>query len=354
MYGGTMSKGETKLLQKERLEDFLKNLLNDFDVFGPVKKGDLLFFDRIKLVDDIVLSKRNTVNSGKDALFPQTEKLFAYRHGEKTIEISSPSLHRKNRVLFAIRPCDARGLLLLDNVFGGSLKDPYYCDKREKAVIIAMACDKPDPKCFCHAVGGGPCSAEGSDLLFLDLGDQYLVRAESSKGKTLLKNKVFQRMNKAARAKADRIEKEAEQSMNNGALKQARIGKDLEKRLETLFEDSIWDDIAESCIGCGICTYLCPTCHCFDIQDEAGQTTGERIRIWDSCQFPLFTQQASGINPRPSAKERFRQRIMHKLCYLPQNGNLSGCVGCGRCVTECPVNLDIREVIQKISAREDT
>jgi len=349
-----MSNGDTKLLKKERLEDFLKDLLNDYEVFGPVTKGDLLFLDRIKSVDDIVLSKKNTVNSPKDALFPQTERLFAYRHDDKTIEISAPSLARNDRVLFGIRPCDARGLLLLDKVFGDPRKDPYYSHKREKTVIIAMACDKPDPKCFSLTAGGSPCSAEGSDLLFLDLGDQYRVRAGSSKGKALLKNKVFQRMNKAAIAKADLIVKEAEQSMNHEGLGQIRIGKDLENHLEKLFEDPIWDNIAESCIGCGICTYLCPTCHCFDIQDEAEQAAGERIRIWDSCQFPLFTQQASGVNPRPSVKERFRQRIMHKLCYLPQNGNPSGCVGCGRCVAECPVNLDIREVIQKISAHEAT
>jgi ferredoxin len=348
-----MSKGNSKLLKKERLEGFLESLLNDHIVFGPVKKGDKLFFDRIESVNDIVLGRGNTLNSVKDALFPQTERLFAYRQGDTTVEISTNSPDGKDIVLFGVRPCDARGLILLDNVFGGSLQDPYYFEKREKTVVIGMACDKPDPKCFCLAMGGGPCSAEGSDLFFLDLGDRYLVKAGNSKSQALLNNKVFENVDKEALGQADLIKKEAEQSMNQSTLGKTEIGKDLEKRLETLFEDAIWDDITESCIGCGICTYLCPTCHCFDILDETGQSTGERIRIWDSCQFPLFTQQASGVNPRPSAKERFRQRIMHKLCYLPQNGNQLGCVGCGRCVTECPVNLDIREVIQKLSACED-
>lgn len=347
-----MSKGDTKLLNKERLQGFLENLLNNHTVFGPVKKGDLLFFDRVESVNDIFIGRGNTMNSAKDAFFPQTERLFAYRHGDKTVEISSPSPDGKDLVLFGVRPCDARGLVLLDKVFGGSLQDPYYFNKRGKTVVIGMACDKPDPECFCLAMGGGPCSLEGSDLLFLDLGDQYLVKAGSSKGQALLENKIFENADKKALAQADLIEKEAGQSMNQTAMDQTNMREGFEKRLEALFDDPIWDDITESCIGCGICTYLCPTCHCFDIQDEVGRSTGERIRIWDSCQFPLFTQQASGVNPRPTAKERFRQRIMHKLCYLPQNGNLSGCVGCGRCVTECPVNLDIREVIQKISACE--
>ena len=347
-----MSKGDSKLLKKEQLEGFLESLLNDYTVFGPVKKGDLLFFNRIESVNDVALGRGNTLNSVKDALFPQTERLFAYRHDDKAVEINAPSSDGKELALFGIRPCDARGLLLLDKVFGGSLRDPYYCDKREKTVVIGMACNQPDPNCFCLALGGGPCSAEGSDLLFLDLGDQYLVKAGSSKGKALLKNKVFQKVDEETLARADLIEKEAEKSMNQAAFGQPAIGEGLDKRLEILFDDPIWDDITESCLGCGICTYLCPTCHCFDILDEVGKSAGERIRIWDSCQFPLFTHQASGVNPRPSAKERFRQRIMHKLCYLPQNGNIAGCVGCGRCVTECPVNLDIREVIQKISARE--
>lgn len=348
-----MSLVHTRILKKDRLEGFLHGLLEDNIVFGPVRKGDLLLFDRIESVRNIALGPGNTMNSAKDALFPQTEKLFAYHHGESGVKIDGPSGEEKGLVLFGVRPCDARGLVLLDKVFGGPLQDPYYCKKRARTVVISMACETPDPKCFCLAMGGGPCSTEGSDLLFLDLGDQYLVKAGNPKGMAFLQNKAFEDMDDEVLARASLAEKTAEDSMDREAMGQVKVGEALEKRLETLFNDPIWDDITESCLGCGICTYLCPTCHCFDILDEAGQSTGERIRIWDSCQFPLFTRQASGVNPRPSVKERFRQRIMHKLCYLPQNGNLAGCVGCGRCVTECPVNLDIREVIQKISARED-
>lgn len=347
-----MSPDNAKILKKDQLEGLLESLLKDNIVFGPSKKGDLFLFDHVESAKDIALGPGNTMNSAKDVLFPQTERLFAYRHGEAGVEIEGPPAEKKSLVLFGVRPCDARGLVLLDKVFGEPPQDNYYGEKRARTVIISMACGRPDPKCFCLAIGGGPCSAEGSDLLFLDLGDQYLVKAGSSKGIDLLKYKVFKKANKEVLARAGIVEKEAEESMNQAGMGRIGIGEALEKRLETLFNDPIWDDITESCLGCGICTYLCPTCHCFDILDETGQSAGERIRIWDSCQFPLFTHQASGVNPRPSVKERFRQRIMHKLCYLPQNGNLPGCVGCGRCVTECPVNLDIREVIQKISARE--
>lgn len=307
-----MSPDNAKILKKDQLEGFLEGLLKDNIVFGPTRKGDLLLFDRVESANDISLGRGNTMNSAKDVLFPQTERLFAYRHGEAGVEIDGPSAVEKGFILFGVRPCDARGLVLLDKVFGGPLQDPYYTEKRARTVIISMACETPDTKCFCLAIGGGPCSTEGSDLLLLDLGDQYLVKAGSPKGMDLLKNTVFKKANKEVLARVDVVEKEAEESMNQAGMGRVGFGETIEKRLETLFNDPIWDDITESCIGCGICTYLCPTCHCFDILDEAGQSAGERIRIWDSCQFPLFTHQASGVNPRPSVKERFRQRIMHK------------------------------------------
>lgn len=212
----------------------------------------------------------------------------------------------------------------------------------------------PYPACFCLAMGGGPCSQEGSDLFFLDLGDRYLVEAASEKGRALLGDKSFESADEESIGTGEKIRKEAESLMNPAHPWEGMAAEGLEKRMEASFNDPLWNDLTESCLSCGICTYLCPTCHCFDMCDEAYGPSGERIRIWDSCQFPLFTRQASGFNPRPSARERFRQRMMHKFSYLPLNVNMRGCVGCGRCVTECPVNLDIREILARISKNEVT
>ena len=126
----------------------------------------------------------------------------------------------------------------------------------------------------------------------------------------------------------------------------------LKEKLDRSFENPIWQELTEKCLGCGVCTYLCPTCHCFDIVDETHASTGQRMRTWDSCQFPQFTLQASGVNPRATVKERFRQRVMHKFSYMIESYEQIGCVGCGRCVTECPVNLDIRHVVNSISKQE--
>lgn len=343
----------TRVLKKERFKAFVDDLLKDHRVLAPRTRGEILRFETIDSFEDAVLDEGNTVNSPKEALFPQTERLFAYRQTKETLDIEEPSLTSKGFVLLGVRPCDARALRLLDKVFGAPVQDPYFRQRRAESLVVGMACTTPNPSCFCVAMGGGPCSAEGSDLLLIDLGSEYLVRAGSQKGATLLENEVFESASDSALDRGKGLEKKAEDAMKRSLPAPQMTGVGLEKLLEDLFDSPVWENISESCLGCGICTYLCPTCHCFDILDEAEQTIGERIRIWDSCQFSLFTQQASGVNPRPSGKERFRQRIMHKLCYLPKNGNIVGCVGCGRCVTECPVNLDIRETITRLSSLED-
>jgi sulfhydrogenase subunit beta (sulfur reductase) len=334
----------SKTLRKDRLESFLERLLEVRVVFAPVKKGDMVFVERIHAPEEALLDYQNTKESPKSALFPERETLFRYRVEKGKVELDVPRGKEKGQVLFGIRPCDARGLLLLDRVFGGDCSDPYYADKRANTVIASLGCVNPNPTCFCHSMGGGPCSPEGSDLFFLDLGDRYLAEAGSDRGAALLEDQAFEDADEEALALSEKIKTEAAASMQPLTLKE-----NMEKQLEQLFDDPAWNELAETCLGCGICTYLCPTCHCFDLCDEASVQTGERIRIWDSCQFLLFTQHASGFNPRPTVKERFRQRIMHKLSYLPKSQSMTGCVGCGRCVTECPVNLDIREVMKSLS-----
>jgi sulfhydrogenase subunit beta (sulfur reductase) len=333
-----------RIVRKDRLEGFLERLLEDREVFAPVRKGGLVTLEMIDSVRDVILEYENTKESPKAAVFPQRETLFGYQAEKGKVALDVPRGKEKEQVLFGIRPCDARGLLLLDRVFGGDCGDPYYAEKRAKTLVLSLGCVNPNPTCFCHSMGGGPCSPEGSDLFFLDLGDRYMVEVGSDKCEALLEDEAFEDADEKSLALSEKIRKETEASMTPLALNE-----NLKEHLGRLFDDPAWNALAETCLGCGICTYLCPTCHCFDLCDEAAGGTGERIRVWDSCQFPLFTQQASGFNPRPTVKERFRQRIMHKFSYLPETQAMLGCVGCGRCVIECPVNLDIREVMTSLS-----
>ena len=127
---------------------------------------------------------------------------------------------------------------------------------------------------------------------------------------------------------------------------------DLSENLLSLFDSEIWDELSQACLGCGACTFVCPTCQCYDIEDYDTGHGIQRFRCWDSCMYSDFTLMAHG-NPRTSKLERFRQRFMHKLVYFPQNnGGVFSCVGCGRCVAKCPVSLNIAKVINALGVKE--
>jgi len=334
-------------IKKKDIASFLDNILTKYKVFAPVTRDERVVFEEIGAGSEAILDYQNTTMPPKGILFPQIERLFSYRSTKETADIVVPSFEEKQQLIFGIRPCDARSFILFDSIFDGECKDPYYVNRRANTLVVSIGCSRPQATCFCTSVGGGPFSNEGSDLLLIDIGDDYVVQIVSDKGEKLLEEKGLEDASEDKLSLVKVVIQAAEESIG------PRVETDgLKEKLDNRFEDPIWQELTEKCLGCGICTYLCPTCHCFDIVDEAVDFTGERIRTWDSCQFPLFTLQASGLNPRPTVKERFRQRIMHKFSYMIDDYGQIGCVGCGRCVTECPVNLDIRQVLDNISKLE--
>jgi ferredoxin len=182
------------------------------------------------------------------------------------------------------------------------------------------------------------------DILLKDLNGKYLIETVTQRGEELVEKLSW--LNDATKEDVERARK---LSMEAEAAVTSKVPvKEAIEKLDGMFDDLLWDQVYQKCLGCGVCTFLCPTCCCFDILEEEGDG-GRRVRIWDSCQFSCFTLQGGGHNPRPSGKERMRQRIMHKFNYFVKNHDESFCVGCGRCVRECPVNLDIREVVSAIS-----
>jgi len=334
---------KAKIIKKKDIASLLDSLIKEYEVFAPAKRDGLVLFERISSAAESSLDYINSKISPKQLLFPQTETLFSYSSTRDSTEIKAPSGEEKPQLIFGIRPCDARSLTLLDKVFDGECKDPYYVSRRANTVVVSIGCARPQTTCFCTSVGGGPFSTEGSDLLLIDVGDEYIVQIVSDKGERLLKERGFEDAGEDKVALTAIVIKKAEASIGPGVEADG-----LKEKLDKRFDDPIWQKLTEKCIGCGVCTYLCPTCHCFDIVDEAVGLDGLRIRTWDSCQFAMFTLQASGLNPRPTVKERFRQRIMHKFSYMVDDHDQIGCVGCGRCITECPVNLDIRQVLNNL------
>jgi ferredoxin len=338
-------------IAKTEIVGLLDNLIRTYKVFAPVEQNGFVTFQEIRSGGEASLNYINSKKPPKEIFFPQAEILFGYDlNRRKGWSIEKPALAEKPRIIFGIRPCDARSLFLLDNVLNGKLyKDPYYTDKRKNTTIIALGCNQPGSTCFCTSLGGGPFSRDGADLLLADIGDKYVVQVITEKGKKLAKeHHEFEKTEEHSLSSMRETIKTAEAS-----LKPKIEVQKVTERLDSMFDDHFWDVVSEKCLGCAVCTYLCPTCHCFDITDEVTGHSGERVRTWDSCAFPSFTLEASGVNPRPGTKERYRQRIMHKFNYFVANHGIAACVGCGRCIKECPVNLDIRAVLNRILDRQD-
>jgi len=331
------------VIPKEALGALAKRLAGSYAILAPVDEGGVAKDAEIdgQLPETMPLTKRPL----KEAFFPQEEVLFTFGSGG---EVEMPRLSGgPTRVAFGVRPCDARGLTLLDHVFASDdYKDPYYVSRRQGTAIFTFACLEPGVACFCTALGGGPFDETGSDALFVDLGESYLVKVLSEKGQGVLED-ALRGLPGVRDAKSGDLDGAREAEARSRAEIDAGIPvKAATEKLARAFDDPAWEEVYRKCLGCAACTYLCPTCHCFDIGDEVMNASGERVRNWDSCMFPLFTRHASGHNPRPSRKERFRQRIMHKFNYFVENNGCVACVGCGRCVENCPVNLDVRQVLK--------
>ena len=332
-------------IPKDQIAGLLAALLEQYQIVAPVEEDGRVTFARLSSPEEAVLDYRNAQVSPKGLLFPQTEVLLAYNLTGKTAELRETPQPEAGQLVFGIRPCDARSFVLLDRVFDGNgWHDRYYLKRRRNTTVIALACPKPGLACFCASVGGGPFSTEGSDLLLTDVGQEYLIEVVTDKGAALA-----ERLTEYGEAAEGSLRRKAELQTGAEAALAGRVEiGEIDRRLKKMWDDVFWERLHEKCLGCGVCTYLCPTCHCFDIVDEGSHYEGQRLRLWDSCMFPLFTRQASGHNPRPTGKERWRQRLMHKFCYSVESYGEVGCVGCGRCVVNCPVNLDLRHVLNEI------
>ena len=330
------------VLSKKDLPKFIDELIKKNTVYAPVDVNETIKFQQIKKASEANLEYVNSEIPPKALLFNQTETLFKFTPGTKA-KIEPVDIDEK-KIIFGIRPCDAKGFAILDNVFKGDFKDPYFLTKRKNTVLVGLSCIKPGVNCFCTSLDDSPASSKYLDVLLTDIGDKYYVEIISDNGKQVTKtaNKLF----KSATESDTKKKKEAEKKAINAISRQQKTDKIVEK-LDKIFEHPFWKEVAFKCVGCGTCTYLCPTCHCFDIQDESTLTKGARIRVWDNCMNPEYTLHASGYNPRPARANRVRNRVYHKYNYYPKNFDIIACVGCGRCIDLCPVNIDIIDVVTK-------
>jgi len=311
-------------------------------VVAPVERAGVLAFAPIERAEQAQLQGQ-TRASAKELVFPRTQRLFGYRLGNPGVELLPGDEPPAPTVLFGVRPCDAAGLAILDRVFGTEPADGPYLARREQVTVVALSCDAPQAHCACTAVGLSPTSSEGSDLLLTPLPRGVLVEAPTARGATLAAG--LGDVLTLGEADKSKVTARAEAAMTPRELPNGVC-----EALAAAFGDAAWLEAAQRCLGCGTCAFVCPTCHCFDVIDEANVRGGERLRVWDACQFGLFTLHASGHNPRADQAARYRQRALHKFSYYPAQHGRPMCVGCGRCLAVCPVGMDIFEVATSAAA----
>jgi len=338
-----------KILAKDKLEDFLAGLKKDREVYAPKIQGDHVRWAPVEAGDDLLWEFANTEMSPKDFFFPQTECMMRFANDpaadDGMVMQAEPPLETE-RVLLNVRPCDAKAFQVLDMIFvqDEMTNDVFWKDKRDKTTLVGLACSDPCPTCFCTTVNCGPHHETGLDALLVDLGEKLVARPLTDKGEKLLAD--LPAAGEAETKAAGEQKAAAEAAITQGVAMEQVDSRDVME----LFDAGHWERVHESCLNCGTCTFCCPTCHCFDIQDETKGADGRRVRNWDYCMSHLFTLHGSGHNPRPGKKERVRQRFMHKFKYIPmKRGGEIGCVGCGRCIQLCPVNIDVREVVNNMN-----
>ena len=323
------------LISQNNLKTLIESLIKDKrSVIAPVRDGKDSVYKPINSFNEVNLDLPFPTKSTKEYFFADSEPILNYTFPAKgKIAVTEPA-EPKELILFGMRPCEAVSYPVMDKVFTWDYNDEFYLKRRAKNIIITVACEKCDEFCFCTSVGITPQTTEGSDI-FLQKTAQgnYLVNPISDKGKNLI--------NQYKSLFTDKDEAPIDYKGPDQKFDLTRIKPWLAKN----FEHPIWAKITLPCIGCGVCTYLCPTCHCFDIVDEGTLKGGCRCKNWDACQFAMFTVHASGHNPRDMQSKRFRQRIEHKFNYYPDKFERTLCVGCGRCVRHCPADMSLLNVL---------
>ena len=335
-----------KKLSLNSLNQWLEGIAGERRVIAPIEAADQVNYGVWTPDSRIRLDALRTVKSAKDAFFPQVENMMNFRAEGKNLSVQMIDPKAEDFVILGVKACDARSFDILDRVFLSDPYDPFYAARREHATVVTLACGRPDENCFCVNFGIDPADPKGDATMWI-VDDTLYLRANTEKGEVLVKDleDADDAAVKAQQAKTREVAEKLPFAHLN--LK----GFDGDHLMEK-FNDPHWAELSRACLGCGTCTFVCPTCQCYDIRDFDTGHGVQRYRCWDSCMYSDFTLMAHGTN-RPTQVERFRQRFMHKLIYFPSNNEgMYSCVGCGRCLAKCPQNLNIVKVIKALGGDE--
>ena len=331
-------------IAKENLSALFQAIAGEQQIYVPVNNNGQVNFAAWSEEANVDLDTLKSVKSPKDVFFPQSENLYTVRKEDKKIKIDPEALKDQDFVVFGMKACDVKGVEVLDKVFLVDPVDTFYAARRAHGTIVAMACHEPEETCFCKVFGVDAAEPVADVATWMIDGELYW-KALTEKGEAL--TKVVADLLVDADEEKVETEKETIRAIveklpySNLSLEGWNGDVLLEK-----FNSPVWEELYKPCLACGTCTFVCPTCQCYDIKDYDTGHGVKRYRCWDSCMYSDFTMMAHGNN-RTSQMQRFRQRFMHKLVYFPANNDgMYSCVGCGRCIEKCPSALNIVKVIK--------
>lgn len=334
-------------IEKENLSALFRLIAESQELYIPQNVAGQVNFGVWDENTEVDLKTLKTVKSPKDAFFPQSENLYTCKKVDGKLTITPEELKNQDFVVFGMKACDVKGVEVLDRVFLTDPVDSFYAARRERGTIVALACNEPEESCFCKAFGID-CAEPSADVAVWMAEDALYWRPLTEKGEKLTET-VKSVLTDTDDKKVEDIKKTIHSIVEKLPYMNLSLDGWNGDALDEKFNSELWEELYKPCLACGTCTFVCPTCQCYDIKDYTTPNGIQRFRCWDSCMYSDFTMMAHGNN-RTSQMQRFRQRFMHKLVYFPANNDgMYSCVGCGRCVEKCPASLNIVKVIKAFS-----
>jgi len=337
-----------RILAKDQVPAFIEGLAKEYEVVAPVRKGKGYSFEQVSDGSRVVLDYPYTIIPPKKYFVKPQEDLL--RFDADSGDVVEVEKDERPRALFGAHACDINAIFMTDKVYLGDYEDPYYKARRENTLIVGVSC-MPVTTCMCNAWGTGEVQ-QGYDLFLTDLGDRYFITCQSVEGAHILDTLV----ETSEATDEDRLALEEHTRKFSEAFREAPDATQLQLLFDTKYNDKLWEDIGESCLSCGACSAVCPTCYCFDIIDELDPNgvTGSRKRCWDSCLNSQFAEVAGGHDFRPTRASRVKYRFYHKFRAYPAKFGKALCVGCGRCDVACKVAINPRRIINALREGDAT